>query len=705
MRIEKLYIRGFGKLEDFTLELSEGLNVMYGPNESGKSTIMAFVKAVFYGLQGGRTGNDGLDSGIKRYMPWNGGQYGGYINFRLDNGEAYRIDRSFDKGTVKLYDGDFNDITGRFTGAKDTAGLGEKLLGINESLFERTVYVKQAGTRIDTSASKDLIDRISNIRQSGAEDISYKNANAALREALKSQVGTDRSYTRPLDIINERLEELCGIKDRRGEEYQRLQETLKESEELELDIGRFAEKDRLFSKIIEFCGLMEKKKAINERNDQVHFLNAGIKQSRKNVEDMTRDRSALELELENNTETMKALAPDQEKDIPNRTAEIKRYKTRLRALTAAGIFSLAALLGTIWGSIFMHVLAPFTAAIPAVLLALAGILRLKAGKSLERLKEEQAELSANSERQSRQAGNLQRMNDVLDRQIAGIAERLLTETTQYEQLVKRLENINAGSGQGDLSELDKRLDLISEDIPGLMDSTGKYLTLAEREQAEAAVENPCESTCMEIRRLKELNDVRIQQMRLRKAALDQMVKTGGSDYDDRALEAEILKLTGQKRSLEQRGEALNIAIRTLEEASGEVQKKYLPVMNKVLGGTFSCLTSDKYSDVRPGDGLNIMLSDPVTETVIPVGALSGGAIDQLYLALRIAISETVLKINESLPFIMDEPFAQYDDARIANALKSIYEISKKQQVVIFTCKGREADMAGSEFPCKICSLT
>jgi uncharacterized protein YhaN len=164
-------------------------------------------------------------------------------------------------------------------------------------------------------------------------------------------------------------------------------------------------------------------------------------------------------------------------------------------------------------------------------------------------------------------------------------------------------------------------------------------------------------------------------------------------------------LLQQKRLLEQRGEALSIAIKTLEEATNDVQKKYIPVLNKVFMDTFSELTAQKYSDIRSGENLNIRLSDPETQMVVPISLLSNGTIDQMYLALRIAISETVVKSKEALPFIMDEPFAQYDDKRTDSALKCIDEISKMQQVIIFTCKQREVDLIRSQYACKICSLT
>ncbi|MHB8065969.1 MAG: ATP-binding protein, partial [Ruminiclostridium sp.] len=70
MKISRLHVRGFGKIEDFDITLSNGLNVIYGRNESGKSTLMEFIRAMLYGLKGGRASKAGMLSAAKRYMPW-----------------------------------------------------------------------------------------------------------------------------------------------------------------------------------------------------------------------------------------------------------------------------------------------------------------------------------------------------------------------------------------------------------------------------------------------------------------------------------------------------------------------------------------------------------------------------------------------------------------------------------------------------------
>jgi len=703
-------VRGFGKIEDFDITLSKGLNVIYGPNESGKSTLMEFIKAMFYGLKGGRASKDGIASAAKRYMPWSNNSYGGYMNFELDNGSSYRIDRTFENGTVKLYDESFNEITGNFADIKDGSGIAQKLIGINESLFERTVYVKQLGTRIDTSASKDLIDRISNIRQSGSEDISYKKADAALKEALKQQVGTERSYTRPLDIINKRLGELNETKTRIKDENKSLLEAKLKQEELSLQISKLTGRERLFARLLEFCELKERLRLQNEKYEEIEFLTERIKQSQKESNILAKEKLLLEQNIVNNSAKAEKGAATSQEGAVNRITEVTRdkiqkLKTWSKALKICSIVSLITVIVVGCGAFAFSALSTWVTALPALAAITFATLRFKSNRSLSKLEEQQSDCYENIEKVKTELNNAQKINQILQQQMASLNDRITSEKAQYEQLFKRLQNQNINFKQVDIDLLESEIDRVSERVLELRKAVDLDLTRTEKELFENILENNSDSLCVRITELKEFLTAQLQQKKLENAAVEANIKKSDNIQKDEFIEDEITRLSQQKESLEQRGEALGIAIKTLEEATNDVQKKYIPVMNKVFMSTFSGLTAQKYSDIRAGENLNIMLSDPKTEMVVPVTMLSSGTIDQMYLALRIAIAETVLKINEGLPFIMDEPFAQYDDERIDNALNCIYDISKKQQVIVFTCKQREVDLISSRYPCKICSLT
>ncbi len=663
MRINRLHVRGFGKLQDFSCDFSDGLNVIYGHNESGKSTLMTFIRAMLYGVKGGRAGKNGIFTDSKRYMPWNNRQYGGFMNINLDNDEFYRIDRDFLANKINLYDSSFNDISDNFIGTRDINSIGEKLVGLNENLFERTVFIKQMGTRIDTSTSKDLVDRISNIQQSGFEDISYIKAQSALKDALKRQVGTDRSYTRPLDIINQRLAELQEKRVKLLNEQKRLEELRVKQRDISFKINNLKFKYRLLSRITDYCKLKEKLKILNEKKEEIHFLEESVRQAQENITKLEEDKKSAILHPDNN--------------------QLAGGK-KLRVIDVFLIICIAATLAVGLAALVFNIFSPLFALIPFLSAFILFILRKR---------------SINSEAKALQEERTEELN----RQLSQFDERIAQNKTQHQRLTARIEGLKGNNGEEAPkfeSEISSLYIEIINDLRKIEDS----LTHHEKELLEDISKDSYENLLEKVFGFNKNVLGELQRLETEYNTIGQTVKNISIDSIS-DIDNEISRLSRQKKSLDSKGEALNIAINTLEAAAEQVRKKYVPVMNKVLNNTFSDLTSHKYNDVRTGDNLKIMLDNPETETLIPVSMLSDGTIDQIYLALRVAISETVLKNHESMPFIMDEPFAQYDDERTFNAMKYIGDISKKQQVIIFTCKKREVELISSEFPCKICSLT
>ena len=184
------------------------MNVIYGCNESGKSTLQAFIKAMLFGLKGGRRSKEGFLPPAKQYKPWTARMYAGTIEYELDDGRRYSVNRNFENNTLAIYDEHANNITGEFpAGKEEGVRFAEQHLGLSENCFNRTVFIGQLQSVVDSEGKKILAERMTNIRQSGDEEVSYRKAVKALKEAQLSHVGSERSTTRPLNIISSRLEE------------------------------------------------------------------------------------------------------------------------------------------------------------------------------------------------------------------------------------------------------------------------------------------------------------------------------------------------------------------------------------------------------------------------------------------------------------------------------------------------------------------
>ncbi|MDF2524063.1 MAG: hypothetical protein K0R31_1704, partial [Clostridiales bacterium] len=172
-----------------------------------------------------------------------------------------------------------------------------------------------------------------------------------------------------------------------------------------------------------------------------------------------------------------------------------------------------------------------------------------------------------------------------------------------------------------------------------------------------------------------------------------ILKSLADDEKLQKIEEEIENLEQNKSGLEDIDSSLKIAIEVLTEAGTEIQKDFAPALNESMSSIIGKITGGKYQDLRADDSLSLKVLVPDTGDIVTSSILSGGTIDQLYLALRISMDRLIAARGESLPFIMDEILAQYDDERALMALDYLKEISKDRQILFFTCKKREVELA------------
>ena len=139
----------FGKLQQADLQLQPGLNLIYAPNESGKSTWTAFIRTMLYGLS---TRERGTLADKNRYAPWDGSAMHGRMDV-IDGDQHYTITRNTKRATSPM--GDFSCTYGdTATPVPDLSGqnLGESLLGVPRQVFERSAFIRQSALAVDQDA-------------------------------------------------------------------------------------------------------------------------------------------------------------------------------------------------------------------------------------------------------------------------------------------------------------------------------------------------------------------------------------------------------------------------------------------------------------------------------------------------------------------------------------------------------------------------
>ena len=188
----------------------------------------------------------------------------------------------------------------------------------------------------------------------------------------------------------------------------------------------------------------------------------------------------------------------------------------------------------------------------------------------------------------------------------------------------------------------------------------------------------------------ELAETRARLAEARSAAdrLDGQLRAAG---DPAALEGSIRELTDRIDALEREYSAIALALEALEAANTALQNRFSPELGRRAAEIFARLTGDRYTGVSLDRQFRLS-AEPAGDAVFRDAALlSAGALDQLYLAVRLAICGLVLPPGKQVPIVLDDALANFDDARCAAALRYLKEAAKERQILLFTCHSREAD--------------
>ena len=212
MKILNLRVNHFGKLADKEIELKDGINVIYGKNESGKSTLLKFIMGMFYGLSKNKNGK--FISDYERYTPWDGGDFSGKISYELDDGQKYEVFREFKKKNPTIYNEDLEDISNHFNIDK-TAGnkFFYDQTKVDEELFLSTIVSLQEEVKLNEKEQNTLVQKMSNLASTGEDNVSFQKIMTKLNKKQMEEIGTQRSQDRPINVITKRMEEIQNEKE------------------------------------------------------------------------------------------------------------------------------------------------------------------------------------------------------------------------------------------------------------------------------------------------------------------------------------------------------------------------------------------------------------------------------------------------------------------------------------------------------------
>ncbi len=726
----------FGKLQNQRLELGPGLNVLEAPNEGGKSTWCAFLRAMFYGIPTSQRDSKGFIAEKNRYQPWSGGAMEGTVELEW-RGKRVTLRRG-PKGNTP-----FGDFSAVYTGtAEPVPGLtaencGETILGAPRAVFERTAFVGQGGAAIGESA--ELERRIASLASSGEEGVSYSQAEGALtkwrnRRRSNAKNGLIPKLEAELEVIDDTLlrqersrrqagqaqAELAALTARRDsardklwawrsrenvEKRRRWQEAQSALEAAE------AESAALDARL---AGLPDRE-TLQAAQGDLAYLNT-LDANRKMAESQTGTARAAAQAAQ--AAAKDPLFPDMTPDEADRQAANHREAAAkeskrpgaiawviqvLLILAAVGV--LAAALVT---QNYLLLLPVNALVIVAAIVCLVRILVLG-----RRAKKQESERQAILRRYG-----VDTPDDILKkaesyRQRVAAAQEAERQAEAVERAAAELAE-ERESQKAALLELVHTFEPEVKDMFGVSAALSRALNLTERASNAA---------------------VRLEGARKLAGSLEKPEELEGpapagevGAVDAKALAAEIAALEGEISRLRstldtargelstlgdpdlfeaRRGEAaeelarrreeyeaLVEALDGLEAANRELQARFSPALNQAAGEIFSALTGDKYDKVTLTREFEASAEEK--GGVLPRRALtlSQGTAEQLYLAVRLAICSLALGSGEDAPpLVLDDALDAFDDARMALALEYFRAAAAERQILLFTCHGREGAFA------------
>lgn len=643
MKIKKMTAH-FGALEGQSLELGDGLNVIYAPNESGKSTWCAFLRTMLYGLNTAQRAKAGQKPDKVKYRPWSGASMAGSLDVERQ-GRLVTIRRWTEKAAQPM-----QAFSATATGSDVPVGdiasdsAGEMLTGVPREVFERSAFIRQSGLAV--TADPELEKRINAIVSTGDEDVSFTETN----DRLKKWRNRRRSGKRGA------LPELEGEMEEIRRSLEGIHRTAAEREELEAAIARTEEQ--------EAQALREMEEARRDARQQMMTdMSASRALGRKAEEAFREAREAYRTaEAALNTTPYGDMGPEEARrrsDIDMGNArELQRLADKLPPVKIAFIPLILAVAAFLLALLVPWPLECVGAGCVLILLFVVMYMRL-------------------SGMQKTKADTLGDRKRILDcygvsdpDEIEGLLERYRELWKEKERAQFRLEQAEEA-----LEEARKTQKTAEERIvEGLDFQSG------DNEAARAG--QTLESLRAQLARLRE-----------RRAVIDGQFHVLG---DPMVLESELSRLQARYEDISRQEDALNLAMEVLAEADDEMQKRFSPALAREAAAIFGRLTAGRYDEITLARDLTAKARRAGDAVGWEMDYLSEGARDQLYLALRLAVCRLALPAEEPCPIVLDDALVTFDRERMASALELLKELAEERQILLFTCHEREFEYFENE---------
>lgn len=697
----------FGKLSQQTLSLEPGLNIIEAPNEWGKSTWCAFLMAMLYGIDTGSRTKTGFLADKEHYAPWSGEPMSGSMDI-LWHGREITLQRQ-NKGRTPLGEiKAFETNTGLPVPELETAAPGQVLLGVERSVFARAGFLRLSEMPVteDESLRRRLNELVTTGDESGAsDDLAQK-----LKD-LKNACRFNKKGKLP-ELENQQAE-----LDRKLQQLQTLQYQVSAITEQRIQLQqqtRLLENHKQALQYNEHLQYAQKLAAAQVSRDGAE---QGVKLAQQacealpSPEEIRQDLAALQQlrETRDALHTKAQLLPplpqepitpemfrgkDPETVVQDAALDkkvLQQLQTDLKKPVPYIVGGACLALGVLLLILFRSI--PVLVGAAMVLLAGVGAVFSGVGKQ-KKLKKQIAELCdryrgipadrweavaaefANAQREYAQKINTRQqeladINRLLDENTAAISQLTGGEgLAQFEECCRQ--NLLSYSH---LQEQQHRFQQ-AEEVLLALSGAGKQV-------APPQFEDTLGDSLQETDRKLAENTAQRQLLHQRLGQCQgQMETLGQEEY----LQAQKEQVQARIRTLELYYRALTRAQEALLQATQELQRRFAPRISQRAQELFARLTGQRYQRLSLGQDLSVEAGAQGENTLRGTLWRSDGTVDQLYLALRLAVAE---ELTPEAPLVLDDALVRFDDVRLQSALEILREEADTKQVILFTCQGRE----------------
>lgn len=700
----------FGKLENQTLTLQPGLNVIHAPNEWGKTTWCAFLLNMLYGLETrAKSTKNGL-ADKERYAPWSGNPMSGRIDLQW-NGRDITIER-WTKGRIPM---------GEFRAYETDSGIavpeltattcGEMLLGVERSVFLRSGFLRLTDLPVteDEALRRRLNALVTTGDESGAADElgqklkDLKNkcrsnrSNGLIPQAEEEKVDLEKKlsqfqeYREKSQSLLQRQQDL-QLRQRLLEnhkaalEYAAAQENIQKVEQARLAAKAAAEAASVAE---ERCaGLPSRETAVKQLNCHSQLT------QRKNQLISQWTMVPQEPPMPQIPERYRGMEPE---DAVAQAAEdataydclLAQKKRSCKALWAVPAFcALCVLIGILagniwcWGGMIATMVIIIVTAIcaypaqkkrtqkelDALLSRYPGIQPEDWVKDAERFAESQRQYAQLQDEILTQRQDIRRQLDAAEAALTA----LTGSASDQDFLLSRNQIIAAHDA---LSEAKKERHRTA-DYADALQAMSKPVEKPE-------FEDSLSYSSAETHRMLEDNRREMQLLQQRLGQYQGLMDAMGQEEQLRQqLDGVNLRL----RRLGETNAALELALTTLADATAQLQRRFAPKIAKEAQEILSRLTGGRYDRLSISQDLSLNAGTGEETVLRAAQRRSEGTVDQIYLALRLAVSRELMP---NAPFVMDDALVRFDDTRHAAAMELLKDEAASRQIILFTCQTRE----------------